>query len=672
MNSKLAGLIKTSEWTIYLVVSIIMVSGFCICYGVQVINPAYIDWMLEEGLDLPCHYLGWKAYRTGRWMFPIGCTDYLSYPYKMSVIFTDSIPCLAVFFKILSPILPADFQYFGLWGVLCYILQGILSTKIMRHFTKEKILLILSSIFFAFIPIVIWRLFPHTALGGQWLILLALETIFAFKSYHKNKKIYFMWFLIAILASSTHIYFILICGIVLIGYCSADITAFKRCKRSICLLLTYVISCSITVYLLGGFTAGVVKEQDGLGRFSLNLNAFINPLGYSSILKELPVYCFEQKEGFAYLGGGCILLFITNMLKVLIGRNKCAVLLHYNYEILALLVTSAVAFIVALSPTIAIGNRVVFEYKLPEIIVKCWSMFRVSGRMAWIIVYIIMLISCVSAIKFFQKKSAAVLLFICAIIQVYDIHAAIIAKNHVYATHINYESKVTDEKFWDWLGDNDEIKHIVFVESISGAELYDITNWALNHKKTVNQFYFARSLDERVSINIQKTLSEPNDSEIFLFYKDSIIECMKYNLNYYKVGEYIVGYTGICEYAETITKNNLEYIQTYKDNIWLSGGEDTDSGIRYLYPGGLSFGPYLNIPSGDYKVTLEGKNLDQAELLIYSKQGAVLYEFDAIKRESDKVILSVQFQENVEGLEIVVRNNTEDTIELKKIRLGVI
>ena len=81
---------------------------FILLYGVKVLNPCYTDWLMSGG-DLSQHYLGWKMYRNGDWTFPIGLTDQLAYPYYTSVIFTDSIPIFAVFFKLLSPILPANF-----------------------------------------------------------------------------------------------------------------------------------------------------------------------------------------------------------------------------------------------------------------------------------------------------------------------------------------------------------------------------------------------------------------------------------------------------------------------------------------------------------------------------------------------------------------------------------
>ena len=40
-----------------------------------------------------------EAYRNSDWHFPIGMIDSLVYPNQTSVIYTDSIPLFAIFFK---------------------------------------------------------------------------------------------------------------------------------------------------------------------------------------------------------------------------------------------------------------------------------------------------------------------------------------------------------------------------------------------------------------------------------------------------------------------------------------------------------------------------------------------------------------------------------------------
>ena len=96
---------------------------FLIVYGFRVLDFTYDGWLLT-GKDLQQHYLGWKFFRKSPWTFPLGMHDSFTVPDSVSVLYTDSIPLFALFFKLLSPILPETFQYFGLFGLMCYILNG--------------------------------------------------------------------------------------------------------------------------------------------------------------------------------------------------------------------------------------------------------------------------------------------------------------------------------------------------------------------------------------------------------------------------------------------------------------------------------------------------------------------------------------------------------------------
>ena len=116
-------MVKFKEWLIknmtVLIAGTIGAFVFITIYGTKILNPCYTDWLMSGG-DLSQHYLGWKMYRNGDWTFPIGLTDQLAYPYYTSVIFTDSIPIFAVFFKLLSPFQ----QIFSIldFGELCALL----------------------------------------------------------------------------------------------------------------------------------------------------------------------------------------------------------------------------------------------------------------------------------------------------------------------------------------------------------------------------------------------------------------------------------------------------------------------------------------------------------------------------------------------------------------------
>src|SRR5574344_25548 len=194
---------------------------FILTYGIQVLDPQNDNWLLSGG-DLSQHYIGWQAYRNSSWKFPIGMTDQLAYPNESSIIFTDSIPIFAVFFKFLSPILPGTFQYFGLWGIMCYILSAIFGALILKKFFKKDHQVVIGASFFVLSFPMTQRMFGHTALGGQWLILLALYIFFIHKDFNFKQSI-IAWIVVAFLTASVHLYFVIMAGFILVGYIVAEL-----------------------------------------------------------------------------------------------------------------------------------------------------------------------------------------------------------------------------------------------------------------------------------------------------------------------------------------------------------------------------------------------------------------------------------------------------------------
>ena len=113
---------------------------------------ANVAWLTDssqaEGLwDLTQHYLGWVFYRKSPWHFPLGLVEGI-YSQPVSIVYTDSIPLFALLFKILSPLLPANFQYFGLFELLSYALMGGFGALFVRAFSKRSQICLLSSLFF--------------------------------------------------------------------------------------------------------------------------------------------------------------------------------------------------------------------------------------------------------------------------------------------------------------------------------------------------------------------------------------------------------------------------------------------------------------------------------------------------------------------------------------------
>ncbi|MDE7251393.1 MAG: hypothetical protein K2O32_00410 [Acetatifactor sp.] len=666
LEKRMQAIIK-SKYVLYIIIAILSAIAFVWIYGIRVLDPTYTEWLMRGG-DLTQHYLGWKAYRMSEWMLPLGLTDALAYPSRTSIIFTDSIPIFAFFAKLFSPILPDSFQYFALWGIICFMLQGVLAARIIENYTKDRLTIIMTSLLFVFTPIMIFRMFAHTSLAGQWILLLALEPIFSYQKYSGNKKIYALICLIGVLVASIHIYFVLMCGIILVGVCLEDVLYFKRVKRSLILLVIYFAAVCVTVGIWGGFSSGASYAREGLGKYSFNLNALFNSQdGWSCIFISLPLYGNGQYEGIAYLGAGCIFILLLAVLAFISSsRIKNIVRAHWR-EAGVLLLISFLAVMVAVSPRITYGDKVIAELQFPEWMIKIWMMFRSTGRIAWVLVYVVMLCAIILLIKLFHKRMILTVVMFSVVLQVYDLHGVISILQDRFGQTYEYHSALQDTDFWDSVAGNSEIEHIVFTTQMEKGALFAFTDWALSNHKTVSSFHFAR-----VDM-IEQDLSVLSPDNLYVFTKENQSECLKYDLNYYLVDGYIIG----CLQNFENSGNAIDIVAlmrkswTFGDNQYVRNGEDIQ-GERWLYEGGYSYGPYWSVTSGDYLVTIEGENIqEKAQIVIYSQGGNLHHDYEVLESTADTFVLSLSLENDVEDIEICVYNTSKSSIKLKSIELQI-
>ena len=143
---------------------------FLIVVGLGPLNPRNIAW-LDGGFDPSLHYLAWEFFRNTPWLNPIGMNPNYGLDIASSVVYSDSVPLLAIFFKIFSPYLSEPFQYIGLWLLLCCILQSYFAWWLIKIYINDIKILIPATLLFLFSPPMLWRLGEHAALFGHFLII---------------------------------------------------------------------------------------------------------------------------------------------------------------------------------------------------------------------------------------------------------------------------------------------------------------------------------------------------------------------------------------------------------------------------------------------------------------------------------------------------------------------
>ena len=498
------------------------------------------SWLING--DLAQYQLGWKFYREDFWRFPLGLNPNYGITNSSSIIYSDSIPLLAIFFKIFRNFLFEDFQYFSFWIFICIYLQALLSFKIIYYYTKNTSYSLVSSLFFIFSTILIYRSGIHLSLTAHWLIL-GYFYIQVSTAYNKELKKH----LIIYLSLLIHFYF----SLILIGiFFLEKISKFKNLSiKDFASSFTLVIFSLILMYSVGYFTIGI---DDGLGFgygiYNYNLNSFFNPLGENHIDKFnwslfLPELNFQNKEmeGFSYLGISGI-LFLLLYFKYLV-KGKSLIVFPKGTNILILFVF----LIIATSNNVNFGNHDLLTLELNKYIYGALSSVRASGRLIWPIYYLIFIIGIVTIFQYFlNKKKPLLIISILLFFQLVDLAPGI--SNYYFGKQYVNQNQKSFDITNQIEGLSKQFDNLKLFKPDNNSSIFFLLNEHIlneNYKKT-NISYLAR-VDRQEIVNKEyKIIEQLNNKSLDLF-NDSIFVSDDYNfvrnvyylfkdkLNYYKI-----------------------------------------------------------------------------------------------------------------------------------------
>ena len=229
---------------------------------------------IHNGSDFTSPQTGWHFFKNDYWRFPLGNNPNYGDEVGSSIVFSDSIPILALLFKSINSILPKTFQYFSFWYLVCFYLQLFFSYKILKHFTKSEYFSILGSLFFLSAPIFIYRIGINPSLSGQWILLLTLYLAIT-KTLEQTKII---WILLLILSSLIHFYFTV--TISLVFGTIRIFNFFEKKEKFFQLINSFIITfvpLILVMYIIGYFEIRALDVLAlGFGNFKLNLLSFFH------------------------------------------------------------------------------------------------------------------------------------------------------------------------------------------------------------------------------------------------------------------------------------------------------------------------------------------------------------------------------------------------------------
>lgn len=531
---------------------------FIAVYGWRILDGRYIDWILNAGGDLAQSYYGWCFFRNSDWHFPIGLMDSVAYPSLTSIIYIDSIPLFNIIFKILSPLLPETFQFFGIWGMCCLALNGGIGALIVRSLSKDTIGAILASPIFVITTFTIQRLYTHTALAANWLILLAILVVIFERKRALSKKDCFIWAGLFALGVGVNIYYLPILAIIMLINCIYHGLIAKKWAMPVLAFASSLTGTFVCFWLLGGLyhLGSTGLDTLNMGTLSSNLNSLFNPMetrlylsGFSAFLPSRPLAFFGQYEGYAYLGLGGILLCLFMAIGTIAYRHNKTL---ERKELILVIVALILLVTISMGVVATFDDKALFQITYPDFFNKIWSTFRSNGRFIWGAWDILVISALVAILAKYPKKIARILVSLCMILQIADLNTMLGNRHEIYFHRQDaYIATCDIEGVQSLLNGKKHIQIMDPNRMLQLPQYYDLGEAALRENGTINDFYYSRrDTDSIVSHDKEQQedleAQRPDSDTLYVF--SSFEEATRYQgvLELYYLDGLIFGRTDIC------------------------------------------------------------------------------------------------------------------------------
>lgn len=598
---------------------------FLAVYGVRVLDPTSVDWILNSLSPDPIqHYLGWELFRRSPVHLPyIGANYNAIYPFRTSVLFTDSLPLAALFFKLLGGILPTRFQYFGWWGLLCYALQGGLAQAVIARFggvkPDQKAKLwgsVAGAGVLVLFPALTMRTFAHEALAATWLVLLALYLwLRSDEIMPTTRRACLLWGGMGLLCAGIHLYYLPMVGLVLVGY------AVRRAlqKRGP----------AAVVLPVAAFCVTALAELVLLGAFAVNFAGYSN--GYLSGADYLGLFVPWYAPGWeqnVYMGVGAVWAVVLAIFSMVCNARKAEKFFAAHHDwVAAGLVVLVLDLIAAGGNAITVGGRTLFTVPIPQFLMDFWAMFSSCARLAWLAGMLLAVTACGLVLRFWEKGAVpALLLAVCAVAQGWGQRGELFNRwtdYHYYDFRYENKSLLTDPA-WDDIAASGKYSHLAFATfDFEHNEFWDLVDFAADHDWTSNSFYMAHMDGNLAAVTLPGELNELSADTLYAFIDEDELARNSCGLHYYRLDGILIGSV---EPIDGIEEEPAPEVPAHTMDLTKSdliNAHFADGSVGLETCGEMMTEEWTLFP-GRYRVTLTGSGFDHS--YIYARYGLINQE----------------------------------------------
>lgn len=481
----MAGILRERRGLVlFLLGGLLGAAVFLLVFGLAPLDPG-LDGFCRGGFiekDIQQHYAGWLFYRQSSAGWPLCVTPGVNAPQGVSVAYTDSIPLAAALLRPLANALGGTFQYFGLFTLLCFVLQGGFAALLCGLFAQGYGRPLLGTLLFVTSPVLFERAFRHTSLGAQFLVLGALY--YYFRARREGRCLYPGLFLLNLAAIGIHPYFLPMTYAVTLAMLVEHGLRSRRWREPALYLAANLAGTALLGWALGLFYGRAASGGQALyGYFGLNLNALWNPAGVNGVnySRFLPVQnqVGGNYDAFAYLGLG-VLLALSFALPLLLRRVR-----HH----LPLCAVCLILTLFAVSHVITANGATLCTLPVPEPLIQLFSVFRSGGRLFWPVYYLLMLAAFVGLCRLPRFSAAAVVLL--AAVQLLDVSPGLAQRQAAMRQAVRQAAFPTalESSFWQQAAGR--YSHLASMDGIQDDALH-LALYAADNGMTTNDPFAAR------------------------------------------------------------------------------------------------------------------------------------------------------------------------------------
>ena len=457
--------------------------------GCGLLDPTNIAWLMRA--DWATHYGGWAMFREAPWTWPLGTISTLMFPMGTSVVYTDSLPILALPLKLFDPILPRHFQYIGFWLALGFTLQGAFGALLVRRVSGNATTILVGALLLAYSPILLNRI-GHDALDAHWLILAGIWLYFRDAIPLDRWREALPWWLLILCAALVHPYLTMMMLALAAAYAMRRVFVdHARSARDALLGIAIAVAIVILAWWMSG--AFRVSLEDGSGGvpygvFTFNMLSFFDSGGLSWFVPRIPGITQQQWEGSAYLGIGIIVLLAIALLDAVVRRRKPQWRKNWPLILIAVLLT-----VYAASTVIMLGPWKLLDWPSTAPLL---STFRASGRFIWVPYYLIIVAVIWQIVRVFPRASASLLMLALAAqsAESWYVHLHFAGLRSGLSWGATPEKLLTDADWSDVVRDRHHVTMMPPLSCGQSAGSYlPFQMLAIDHGMTFNSGYVARA-----------------------------------------------------------------------------------------------------------------------------------------------------------------------------------